>query len=112
MTSAVLNSAEKTLLQYWLSDGAPGYSGVVMNANNQRQLAPLKASDYAAIGALDNDVIRGYLASYQVQKIAGLATAIANTAAQVTKAQAAQTALQASSTAIAAITVQTVPTSA
>ena len=112
MTSANLNASEKSLLQYWLADQAPGYTKVVINQQNQMQRAVLQASDYTAIGALDNDTIRGYLAAYKTQKLANLATSQTQAAAQVTKAQALATNLATEATALTGLVVQTVPTTA
>lgn len=112
MTTAPLNSAEKQLLRFWLADQAPGYTKVTVNSQNQMQRAILEASDYVAIDAMDNDVVRGYLTSYKSSKLTELTKQITQAAAQVTRAQALATNLTAENTAISAITVQTVPTTA
>ena len=112
MTAASLNSSEKSLLQFWLADQAPGYTKVTVNQQNQMQRAVLQASDYAAIAALDNDVVRGYLTAYKTQKLAGLSTQTTQATAQVTRAQAIATNLATETTALTGLVVQTVPTSA
>lgn len=100
--SAAFNTAEKQLLQYWLADGAPGY--------NTGWGSQLLASDLAAVGALDNDVVRGYLTSYQTQKLANLANNLTQANTRLSGVQTRIADFTTTQTTISGITVQTVPT--
>lgn len=112
MTSAALTTAEKELLQNWIVDGALGYATIENPGAPTVRLKPLKASDLSAIAALDNDVVRGYLVTYQEQKIASLGNGITSTTTNITNAQTALADTVALKSTIAGITVLTVPTSA
>lgn len=108
--SASLNTAEKSLLQYWLADGAPGYTDVVPQPNGNLSNASLQNSDYVAIGALDDDTVRKYLSKYRDNKISLLGIQAAKQAAAVSSAQRALTEFQTTLATISALTIQTIPT--
>lgn len=109
--ATLLNSEEKTILRYWLSDGAPGYINMQSATNQRSIISPLKQSDYVAIDAIDNDILRGYLTTYQTQKISEITQQINQYQSAISMTQSKVSNLQNISTAISSISVQSVPTS-
>lgn len=110
--TTTLNTEEKTLLQFWLADGAPGYTGVSLNMNNQITRVPLQQKDYAEIGALDNDVVRDYLSKYLPSKIAWLTNDVASNTTQLSQQQEALAKAKEFLTTVSNLFLQTVPTNA